>query len=259
MLKYQELLHRDNNVLPQFEDVEFRCFSQNGEDGILLYIFALIGTTNKKCLEIGAGDGIECNTANLIINHGWIGLLFDGNENNVRLGKEFYASSKDTFTWPPKIVHAWVTAKNINELIMSNGFEGDIDLLSVDLDGVDYWVWKKIECVRPRVVVTEFNNLWGPHKSVTVPYSDNFQTEYTEYGCDYAGASLAAFVKLAKTKGYRLVGCQRYGFNAFFILDGIAEDIFPEVSSSQCFSHPFARYAMDVRVKNILDKEWIEI
>jgi len=77
--KYRDLL--DNHLaLPELTDTEFRCFSQNGEDGILLYIFSILGTTNKRVVEIGAGDGIECNSANLIINHGWQGLLFDCGE-----------------------------------------------------------------------------------------------------------------------------------------------------------------------------------
>ncbi len=88
-LKYRELLQREL-PLPTFEDVEFRAFSQNGEDGILLYIFTLIGMMNRRAVEICAGDGIECNTANLIINHGWTALLFDGNSQLIERGKAFY-------------------------------------------------------------------------------------------------------------------------------------------------------------------------
>jgi len=108
-LKYKQLL-QEGLSLPKFEDVEFRTFSQNGEDGILLYIFSLIGSTNKKAIEICAGDGITCNTANLIINHGWNGLLFDGKESNIRRGQEFYSSIKNTAKWPPTLVNAWITA-----------------------------------------------------------------------------------------------------------------------------------------------------
>jgi hypothetical protein len=258
MLKYGEIFQH-GRPFPNFRDVEFRSFSQNGEDGILLYIFSLIRSTNKKCVEICAGSGIQCNTANLIINHGWIGLLFDGNEKNVQVGKQFYSKSRDTFAWPPKFVHAWITQDNVNELIKTNGFQDEIDLLSLDMDGVDWWIWKSIDCINPRVVVVEYNNLWGPEKSVTIPYRADFVSDYTKHGHDYAGASLSAFVKLGKEKGYRFVGCQRYGFNAFFIRNGIREDIFPEVSTKDCFDHPFSKYAMKVRIKNVLQKEWVEI
>jgi len=99
-LAYQELA-RSRKPLPGFGDVEFRSFSQNGEDGILLYIFSLIGTTNKKAVEIGCGNGLENNTANLIINHGWRGLLIDGDAKNIAHAKEFYTHSRDTFITPP--------------------------------------------------------------------------------------------------------------------------------------------------------------
>jgi hypothetical protein len=137
--KYRELLH-NHLPLPELGDTEFRCFSQNGEDGILLYIFSILGTTNRRVVEISAGDGIECNSANLIINHGWHGLLFDGDEQNISRGKDFYAKCQDTFAAPPTQVASWVTAENVNSLIADNGFAGDVDLLSLDIDGMDYGV-----------------------------------------------------------------------------------------------------------------------
>ena len=159
-LKYKELLHH-KLPLPSFEEVGFRVFSQNDEDGILLYIFSLIGTVNKKAVEICAGDGIECNTANLTINHGWTALLFDGNEATIRRGQDFYQCCKDTFLFPPRIIHAWIEAENVNTLISGHGFEGEIDLLSLDIDGVDYWIWKAIDCISPRVVILEYQDIWG--------------------------------------------------------------------------------------------------
>jgi hypothetical protein len=172
-LKYQELL-RSGAPLPALHDVEFRAYSQTGEDGILLYLFALIGATNRRAVEICAGNGITCNTANLIINHGWHGLLFDGNREQIRFGQRFYAQHEDTFLSPPRLVHAWITRDNVNDLIMQHGFRGEIDLLSLDLDGVDYWIWQAITCIQPRVVVLEFSNMWGPERAVTVPYRSDF-------------------------------------------------------------------------------------
>ncbi len=230
-LKYKELLH-NKLLLPQFRDVEFRCCSQNGEDGILLYIFSILGTTNQRCVEVCAGDGVQCNTANFIINHGWDGLLFDGNEELITSGRNYYANCKDTLIQRPTLVHAWITVDNINSLIRSNGFEGDIDLLSLDMDGMDYWVWKAIDCMRPRVVVLECRSEWGPERSVTVPYKPDFAIHYDGKPW-YGGASLPAFVKLGRQKGYRLVGSICHRFNAFFIRTGIGEDVFPEVPVSK--------------------------
>jgi len=202
--KTLSLLYRqqyDSQAPPlSFRDVGFRVHSQHEEDGILLFIFSLIGTTNKKCVEICAGNGIECNTANLIINHRWIGLLCDGSESNVKSAKRFYATNPDTKYWPPKILREWVTKGNVNGLIRENGFAGEVDLLSLDIDGIDYWLWEEISCISPRVVVLEFNHLWGPDASVTVPYRDDFVAEFTRYGSDYAGASLRAFVKLGNER-----------------------------------------------------------
>jgi hypothetical protein len=242
-----------------FGEVGFRVHSQHEEDGLLLYLFSLIGTTRKTCVEICAGDGMECNTANLIINHRWLGLQFDGDRANVERATQFYASHPDTRWWPPAIVHAWITRDNVDDLIQGNGFSGEVDLLSLDLDGVDYWVWERITCISPRVVVLEFNHLWGPTASVTVPYRDDFVAEFTQYGSDYAGASLAAFVKLGRRKGYRLVGTNAIATNAFFLRDDIACDWLPEIDAGVCFDHPRAQFGMKVRLPGVEHKAWVEV
>ena len=169
--QYRGLAHGRTN-LPSFADVEFRAFSQNGEDGILLYVFGLIGMGERRCVEICAGDGIECNTANLIINHGWNGLLFDGDKRLVERGRTYYARLGSTAAFPPAFVNSWITRENVNELLKRNGFPGPVDLLSLDLDGVDYWVWQAIEVIRPRVVIAEIQCVWGADRAVTVPYSE---------------------------------------------------------------------------------------
>jgi hypothetical protein len=249
-LRYQEMLHH-RLPLPRLADVEFRAFSQNGEDGILLYLFALLGTTNKKCVEICAGDGIECNTANLIINHGWTGLLVDGNEANVAQGRRFYAECRDTFIRPPTFVHSWVSAENVNDLLRQHDFTGDIDLFSLDIDGVDYWLWKALEVIRPRAVVLEYHYAFGPDRAVTVPYRPDFCLDFSKQPY-YCGASLAAFVKLGRQKGYRLIGCQRGRFNAFFLRAGVGEELFPEIDAAEClkdYDHPW----------DWGGREWVEV
>ena len=232
-LQYQALA-RQRGCLPAFLDVEFRCFSQNGEDGILLYVFSLIGTVNRTVVEICAGDGVECNAANLIVNHGWQGLLFDGDREQVARGKEFYAGCRTTWVSPPTFVNAWITAENVDALVSSHGSVGPIDLLSLDIDGNDYWVWKALDCIQPRVVVLEFNGSCGPERSIAMSYDPDYRLDLAmpPYRC---GASLAAFVKLGRARGYRLVGIQSLGFNAFFVREGIGEDLLPEVSPRECY------------------------
>jgi hypothetical protein len=232
-LHYEDLVRRGVKDLPAFADVEFRCHSQNGEDGILLYILSLLGTTNRRVVEICAGSGIECNAANLIINHGWRGLLFDGDPTLIAQGRDFYSKCGTTFLAPPTLVNAWITAENINELVAS--FAGPVDLLSLDLDGNDYWIWQALDVIRPRVVVAEVNAVWGPEKAVSMSYNPEYQLDFSKqpYRC---GASLPAFVKLGKKKGYRLVGMNSLFFNAFFVEDGVGEDLLPEVTAQECLS-----------------------
>lgn len=242
-------------VVPRFSDVGFRCHSQFEEDGILLFIFSLIGTTNKIAVEIGAGDGLECMTANLILNHGWWGYLFDAGERNVESGQAFFSNSKDTFLYPPKFTHAWIIAENVNDIICRVGIGGEVDLLSLDIDGMDYWVWKAISCIRPRVFVCETHNIIGPDDALTIPYDPNFVAATPDYG----GASLAAMTKLAQEKGYRLIGTHRYGFNAFFILNEIAADILPTVTPAQCLQDPYTLEARSVRWPKVKDMNWVRV
>ena len=256
--QYRESLLR-GDPLPRFEDVEFRAYSQNGEDGLLLYIFSLIGMGQRRCVEICAGDGTQCNTANLIINHSWHGLMFDGDEALVQRGRSFYANHGDTFCLPPKFVHAWITRENINQIVADNGFEGPADLLSLDIDGVDYWVWDALDVLRPRVVIAEVQCIWGAERAVTVPYSPAFKTRYIDGFGVYSGASLPAFVKLAERKGYRLVGVQSLGFNAVFIRDGVGEDVFPEVEVRTCVNRPFVEWAQQSLLGKVENLPWVEV
>ncbi len=241
------------------QNVGFREYSQHEEDGILLFIFAIIGTTNQKCVEICVGNGIECNTTNLIVNHGWTGLMFDGSEANIKTASDFFAQHPNTKYWPPITKSAWITRENVNALIRDNGFNDVIDLLSIDIDGNDYWVWKEIEVIQPRVVVVEINHLWGAQKSVTVPYDPQFKAIFSEYGSDYAGASIMAFVKLATKKGYKLVGTNRFATNAFFVQEALISELLPEVSTQSCFWHDRVKFGMTVRLPKVKDMRWEKI
>ena len=198
---------------------------------------------------------MQCNTANLIVNHGWQGFLFDGDAKNVSRGNLYYKKHKDTWRWPPRFKHAWITAENVNDILCEAGATGEVDLLSLDVDGMDYWIWQAIESIQPRVVVCEAHNVIGPEKSLTVPYDPHFKIETP----DYHGASLAAMTKLARRKGYRLVGTHRYGFNAFFIRNGLAENLLPAASVADCLQHPCAQHARAHNWPKVRHLPWQEI
>ena len=192
-------------------------------------------------MEICSSEGIECNTSNLIINHNWRGLLVDGDEKLIAKGREFYRTNLHTYVYPPVLASAWITRDNVNDIITMNGFSGEIDLFSLDMDGVDYWIWEAITAISPRVVVLEYLDILGPDRSWTVPYADDFsgyRVSATNNHPNFAGASLAAFVKLARRKGYRLVAINAIGYNAFFIREDLAKDILPTLDVKDCFSTP---------------------
>jgi len=244
---------------PSFRDIGWGLYSQHDEDGILLYLFARIGARTRCSVEICAGNGIECNTANLLLNHRWTGLLVDGSEENVEAATAFYRDRPETMHWPPVTKRAWLTRDNVNAVIREAGFGGEIDLLSLDVDGVDYWLWEALDAVHPRVVVLEYNHLLGPDVSMSVPYRDDFVADFTQYGSDYAGASLRAFVNLGRRKGYRFVGTNSIGTNAFFVGSDVPVNLVPEARPEDSFSHPRAQFGMRVRYQGIKDKEWVNV
>jgi hypothetical protein len=239
--RYKELV-RTGQPLPGLRDVGFRTFSQYDEDGILHYIFSLIGTTDRRAVEACAGCGYECCSANLIVHHGWDALLLDGDPRNCELSRNFFTTRADTLLTCPQVVHAWIEPDTINDLVRSNGYEGEIDLLTVDMDGIDYWVWKALDAVRPRVVLVEYQPWFGPDEPYTVKNIKGYRYDPAKPG--YVGCSLAAYVNLAREKGYRLVGCNRNQLNAFFVRDDVGRDVLPEVSAASCLA---GRRVADVR------------
>ncbi len=220
---------------PEINNLEFRVYSQNGEDGILLYIFSKICTTNCYFVEFGIGNGRECNTANLSINFGWHGLLMECDNRNAAIAKRYYQNKLVARFSDVKIIKMLVTKENIDKVLLDNVPEKEIDLLSIDIDGNDYWVWKAITTINPRVVVIEYNASMGYEKSLTVKYDPNFDRHKKHPSGWYHGASLAALTKLANSKGYILVGCDSAGVNAFFVRKDAAHQKLSEVSVQEAY------------------------
>jgi hypothetical protein len=255
LLQYQELAAR-GEALPTFDDVGFRIFSQTDEDGILLYLFALLGMGGRRAVDIGAADGVDSNVANLVVHHNWDALMLEDNPEFVESGREFYRRRSDTWMHPPRQLRTCVTTENVNALLSENGFDGELDLLSIDIDGSDYWIWSALECARPRVVVVEYNNMWGPDEAVTVP---NRPTAATRVHPDYYSASLAAFERLGRTKGYRLVGCNRHGFNAFFVREDQGPELLPAVSPAECLQRLWAVRRRSEVLPELRQLEWVSV
>ena len=196
---------------------ERRITSQNWEDGMIHALFGVIGTTNRYYIEFGVENGTECNSRQLQ-RKGWHGLLMDGGSNTPESGikKEF------------------ITAENIESLFKKHAVPKELDLLSIDIDGNDYWVWKAIENYAPRVVIIEYNACIPYEPAVTIPYKTDFIWDKT----DYYGASLSALVQLGKEKGYTLVATDGRGVNAFFVQEQLLSGNFAPLPIEKLYHPP---------------------
>jgi hypothetical protein len=226
-----------------------RIFSQFEEDGLLLYLDAVLELEQRTFVDIGAADGINSNCANFALNLGWHGLFIDGDSELIARGRRFYQEHPDTQLWPPVFVQAFITRENINQLILDAGFSGPIGIMSIDIDGNDYWVWEAVSAVDPAVVVIETHIEFGM-RNIVVPY--DAQHVYPGKHPDYFSASPVAMLRLADRKGYRLVGANRYGFNLIFVKRGLHENRAPEVSLESVLRHPryFARLGRFEAIKD---------
>lgn len=204
--------YKDSGILaPGFATSGLSANSMQGEDGHILHIFNEIGVTNRRFVEIGIQNGLECNTANLAFNFGWGGVLIEANSDDVVLAKKNYACFPHV-----NVVQSFVTQENVANLIDDAGANPDADLFSLDIDGNDYWVWNALTTFKPRVVVVEYNTAFGPTASVTIPYQSDFRCGGTHSRL-YFGVSLTALVRLGERKGYTFVGAAELGPNAFFV------------------------------------------
>ena len=239
-----QLAYRADSTVGRFPLVECRCYSQNTEDGILLHILSTIGvdTEERVAVELGSGVGWESNTASLCLFLGFRCLLVDGNPANGEAARVFFDAAAPRMRHAPRLETAWINAENVNDLVRSAmGSSATLDVLSIDLDGVDWWVWRALDdaVARPRVVVVEIQELWGADIAATRPYDPAF----VHSGFHTMGASLAAYVRLGRAKGYRLVGCIREGFNAFFVRNDLGQHAFPAVDAASCLHHHRTRAA----------------
>jgi hypothetical protein len=198
---------------PDIKGAEFQVYSQWGEDGIIQYLLRHVEVPNRQFIEFGVENYMEANTRWLVEAHDWSGLVIDGSEEHVRFIREGEIYWKHQL----RAVQAFVTRENIDQIIQDNGPIGEIGILSVDIDGMDYWIWEKISVVYPSIVIVEYNSLFGPERSVTVPYDGGFIRHKVHYSGIYYGASLKAFVQLGRRKGFAFVGSNSAGNNAFFV------------------------------------------
>ena len=193
----------------------YKVFSQNQEDGVIAEVFRRVGTTSKRFIEFGVQDGLECNSTFLLMQ-GWRGAWIEGSGANAAAARAAFAP------YPVDVVGRHVTVENADALISELAGGQEIDLLSIDIDTIDYWIWQAIRTVKPRLVVIEYNASWPPFVRKTVAHDPAMQWD----GTNFSGASLGALEALGREKGYCLVGCSLAGVNAFFVREDLVGDRF---------------------------------
>jgi len=233
----QEAIGRiENRQLSErsFDDLsscEYRVFSQWGEDGIIQALLRTVPIVKQIFIEFGVANYTESNTRFLLINNNWSGLLIDGSPSNINFIKN------DPIYWQYnlKAECSFITRENINQIFLDNGISGEIGILSIDIDGNDYWVWKEIDVVSPAIVIAEYNARFGCDAAVTVPYDPAFTREKAHVSNIYYGASLRALNNLAVEKGYALVGANSAGNNAFFVRRDLMVPPLKELTVEEAF------------------------
>jgi hypothetical protein len=232
--RIQEALGRiERRQLEQCTDyrqAEFRVFSQWGEDGIIQYLLQHVSIDRPIFVEFGVENYTESNTRFLLTNNQWAGLVIDGSAESIdyiRRDQIYWASNL-------KAENAFITKENINELLSKNGIAGDIGLLSVDIDGNDYWVWQAINTISPRIVICEYNSHFGPAAEVTTPYDAAFVRDNAHFSKIFYGASISALTSLASAKGYSLVASNSVGNNIFFVRNDLIGKL-PVISPTQAY------------------------
>lgn len=247
LLQYRNSLKQGEKIT--LNDTGFKVFSQHEEDGLLFFLIAATGNIPRVFVDIGSSDGINSNCANLAVNLGWHGLFIDADATAIERGNYFYKKIPDPWSYKPLFACHKVTAENINGIINASGISGPVGLLSIDIDGNDYWVWKALTIIEPIIVVVEANVEMGLQHLV-VPYEAGFNHQQRDP--IYHGASVNAFIRLGREKGYRLVGANQYGHNLLFVRNGYADEHLPEVDAASVLQHPSAQesFALFERIRN---------
>lgn len=200
-----------------FRKVGFKVFSQWDEDGIIQYLISKIPIENKTFIEFGVENYEESNTRFLLVNDHWQGLVLDASSADIR----YIRTDRIHWEYDLQAECVWINRDNINSLLCSAGFSEDAGLISIDINGNDYWIWEAIDVIKPRIVIVEYNSVFGL-QPISVPYRENFDRTEAHHSNLYFGCSLGALNHLAKKKGYLLLGSNIWGHNAFFVRSDIA-------------------------------------
>ncbi len=203
-------------------DVEFKVFSQFGEDGIIEWLVSRLPGIPQSFIEFGVQDFSESNCRFLLQHRNWRGLVLEANAQDMAALRAHPIHWRHDLT----AVTAFITRDSIDGLIRGNGFGGEVGILSVDLDGNDYWVLDSVQSVTPWIVICEYNAVFGDRLPITIPYDEGFVRDRAHPSWLYWGTSVAALEHWAARRGYVLMGSNRAGNNAFLLRRDLAERFF---------------------------------
>lgn len=200
-------------VLKSLHEAEFKVFSQWGDDGIIQYLIHLLDIRPHCFIEFGVENYHESNTRFLLMHDNWEGLVIDSDHRNILhiQNSEYYWRHALT------AVCDFVHRDNVNRIFEQHGFVGDLGILSIDIDGNDYWIWDAITVVNPQLVIVEYNSVFGATHAITIPYDPEFHRTRAHHSNLYFGASLEAMLQLGEAKGYAFIGTNSAGNNAYFV------------------------------------------
>lgn len=238
----QSHLNLSKSDVKSINEVEFKVFSQWGDDGIIQYLVNKIEIPNKTFIEFGVENYRESNTRFLLINNKWHGMVIDGSNSNIEYIR------KDNLYWASNLYakHAFITTENINSLLtefLNLGYNPEVGLLSIDIDGNDYWIWEKINVINPVIVIVEYNAVFGSERAISIPYKSDFNRfELGRKGQLYYGASLSALKHLAEKKNYTFLGANSNGNNVYFVRNDKVAPIVDLVKGARFWDSSFREY-----------------
>ena len=241
LLNAKLIINGRNFRSKNINDYEFSVFSQWGEDGILNYLINNLNIESKNFVEFGVENYLESNTRFILQNDNWSGLILDNDKKNIKeIQNHYYYWRHDL-----KAEYSHITSENINQILKDKFKQKSIGILSIDVDGNDYWIWKSIKEVDPQIVIIEYNSRFGKDRSVTVPYHPQFDRKKFHFSMLYYGASLKALCKLAESKNFKLVGTNKAGNNAFFVKKDLLNDQVQQTTIENCFRYGKFRESRD--------------
>ena len=209
---------KNYHLIKNLKDSEYKIFSQTGEDGIIDFLFSKLKIEDCRFVEIGVSDYSEANSRYIYERSFAKGLIIDIEKNF----KEKVSKNINLWKGLLELENIEINGSNVNEILDKYTLNENLDLFSIDIDGIDYWVIESLKPKISKIFVLEYNPIFGSNLEITIPNINKFNRLKSHYTGCYYGASLKAMIKIMKQKGYDFIGTNKLNFNAFFVVDELS-------------------------------------